>query len=140
LPSDCEVVYHPPYTSKWIYLGVRARTRRALARHIPRADVVLVRLPSYHGVDALSLARERSVPSVCFLLGLWDATIGQRSALQRAVYSRAATRMTISAARKANLVLTQGTRSSAYLKQFGVDSLPVIESPIEAQDFVERDP
>jgi glycosyltransferase involved in cell wall biosynthesis len=102
--------------------------------------MVLVRLPSYHGVDALDLARRKSVRSVCFLLCLWDATIGRRTALPKAIYSRAATRMTKSAASKANLVLAQGKQSSRYLKRFGIDSLPVIESPLEAEDFVERDP
>jgi glycosyltransferase involved in cell wall biosynthesis len=140
LPPHCHVSYLPPYSSKWDYIRVRARTRRVLDELIRRSDLALVRLPSFHGVDAIAVGGGTPVPVVCFILGVWEEAIGDRHVIYKRVYSRAARWMTRRTAAKADLVLTQGTHLSRYLKRLGVDSLPVIESPLEPEDFVSRDP
>jgi glycosyltransferase involved in cell wall biosynthesis len=139
LASDsCRVMYLPPYRSKWEYLARRTRTRRLLGEATAHADLVVVRIPSIHGVDALRIARLRGLPAVCLIVGMWEETIGTRGRVLEAVYSWFARWVTRRAAADADLVLAQGEPLRRYLSRLGIEAVPVIESPLEPEDFVTK--
>lgn len=140
LPPDCRVTYLPSYGSKWEYLTRRRRTMRILSHAIKRSDLVLAHIPSFHGVDALRLARRSSVPSVCLKVGIWEQTTSHTVGWRHAIFSRLARMLTVSAASAADLILAQGTAVESYLGSLGIQAIRVIETPLERDDFVERQP
>lgn len=135
LPDAGHVRYLPTYDSKWQFLRKRSRIREVLQNTIRCGDTVLVRLPSFHGVEAVRIARAKRGRAVPFWVGNWEDTLGDLHEWQTPIYQRLARTLTVEGTRGCDLVLAQGRPLARYLAGLGIVATPVVESPLEREDF-----
>ena len=138
LPPDIECFFIPHYKNALDFLVKWRAVSSQLEDLLGSFDVVLARMPCFESVEALRQAKLSGVKSYCLFIGEWGPAVRKRSPLLRSVFRSAADRLSLTAARSADVVLTHGTGLSRELARLGVAATPVIQGTLEPGDFLER--
>jgi glycosyltransferase involved in cell wall biosynthesis len=108
-------------------------------RVLADADVILARMPCFESVAATYLRRRGQVVIHWFGGELADGPPEGRVYFAEA-RRRVALRAMIAAARRADLILTQGTAMRDWLGRHGVQARSVVKGVLDEEDFVEPRP
>jgi glycosyltransferase involved in cell wall biosynthesis len=131
-----EVVFTPGFTTWRGFLRKWPAISKALRSAIRGADVVLARMPAFEGVEAVRLGSSTPAYVSCFLGGDWPGSVKPGLPLLGGLKRGAASALTRYVAGHSELTLTQGSALRDWCIGRGIDAEAVIESGLEADDFL----
>ena len=133
--ADVVLLAQPPFTEGHAFLrkwpAVAGRVRRAIAN----AELVLARMPCFESVAATYFRRPGQL-----LIQWFGGELGEGPPVERVHFTRErrriALRAMVASARRADVVLTQGSAMRDWLTSHGVRARSVVKGVLDEDDFI----